>query len=79
MPSSTQIVKNFGLFAELRIHLMLVITMEPTLCLEYNKTEKTYLYEHEFDEHRNWIKRIVYENDKEHPKYIYKRSIEYYE
>ena len=61
------------------IHLLLVITMEPSLGLKYIEAENTYLYEHEFDEHKNWTKRIVYENDKEHPKYIYKRSIEYYE
>lgn len=45
----------------------------------FNQAENAYLYEYEFDEHKNWTKRIVYENDKEHPQYIYKRSIEYYD
>ncbi len=45
----------------------------------FERDENAYLYEYEFDEHKNWTKRIVYENDKEHPQYIYKRSIEYYE
>uniref|UniRef100_UPI0040290578 hypothetical protein n=1 Tax=Candidatus Cryptobacteroides bacterium TaxID=3085639 RepID=UPI0040290578 len=61
------------------VQLLLVLTMEPSLGLEYIEAENIYLYEYEFDEHHNWIKRIVYENDKEHPQYIYKRSIEYYE
>ena len=61
------------------VQLLLVLTMDPSLGLEYIEAENIYLYEYEFDEHHNWIKRIVYENDKEHPQYIYKRSIEYYE
>lgn len=61
------------------VQLLLVLTMEPSLGLEYIEAENVYLYGYEFDEHHNWIKRIVYENDKEHPQYIYKRSIEYYE
>ena len=65
------------------VHPYFIYTIGPTTFYFYDmyfdQAENVYLYEYEFDEHRNWIKRIVYENDKEHPKYIYKRSIEYYE
>lgn len=44
-----------------------------------NQKTDDYLYEYEFDEHYNWIKKIIYKNDLDHPEYICTRDIEYYE
>lgn len=44
-----------------------------------NQKTDDYLYEYEFDERHNWIKKIIYKNDLDHPEYICTRDIEYYE
>lgn len=72
-----------GMFIFDFVHPYFIYTIGPASVFYFGsyfeQDENVYLYEYEFDEHKNWIKRIVYENDKEHPQYIYKRSIEYYE
>lgn len=46
-----------------------------SLNLEYGK----FLYEYEMDTHKNWVKKVVYKNDKNTVMHILKRPIEYYD